>query len=94
MNRGSTAGFNPSSVYIGFGLFVLQESRSGDESSMLWRVRGRLVSWANSSVGMQFCPTPPVQIVVDRNRRRRTLSVVMRLHLRKCGNTRRNVDFR
>ena len=28
-------------------------------SSMLWRVRGRLVSWANSSVGIQSCPTPP-----------------------------------
>ena len=26
---------------------------------MLWRVRGRLVSWANSSVGIQSCPTPP-----------------------------------
>ena len=35
------------------------------------------------------------QVVVDRNRRRgRTLSVVMRLHLRKCGKTWRKVDSR
>ena len=57
-NRGSTAGFVPPSVYIGFRLFVLL-GRRGDVSSMLWRVRGRLVSWANSSVGIQSCPTPP-----------------------------------
>ena len=36
-----------------------------------------------------------VQVVVDRNwRRGRTLSVVMRLHLRKCGKTWRKVDSR
>ena len=35
------------------------ERRSGDLSSMPWRVRGTLVSWANSSVGTQSCPTPP-----------------------------------
>ena len=28
-------------------------------SSMLWGERGRLSSWANSSVGIQSCPTPP-----------------------------------
>ena len=43
MNRLSTAGFVPPSVYIGFRLFVLLEGRSGDVSSMLWRVRGTLV---------------------------------------------------
>ena len=59
MNRLSTAGFVPLSVYIGFRLFVLLGKRSGDVSSMLWRVRRRLVSWANSSVGIQSCPTPP-----------------------------------
>ena len=48
----------PYSVYIGFRLFVLLGKR-GDVSSMLWRVRGRLVSWANNSVGIQSCPTPP-----------------------------------
>ena len=47
------------SVYIGFRLFVLQGSRSGDVSSMPWKLRGMLVSWANSSVGIQSCPTPP-----------------------------------
>ena len=59
INRWSTAGFVPPSVYIGFRLFVLLERRSGDVSSMPWRVRGTLVSWANSSVGIQSCPTPP-----------------------------------
>ena len=28
-------------------------------ASMSWRVRGRLVSWANISVGIRSCPTPP-----------------------------------
>ena len=58
INRCSTAGFVPPSVYIGFRLFVLL-GRRGNVSSILWRVRGRLVSWANSSVGIQSCPTPP-----------------------------------
>ena len=63
MNRGKTAG-QPlilflRSVYIGFRLFVLLERRSGDVSSMPWRVRGTLVSWAISSVGTQSYPTPP-----------------------------------
>ena len=57
-SRGSTAGFVPPSVYIGFRLFVLL-GRRGDVSSMLWGVRGRLVSGANSSVGTQSCPTRP-----------------------------------
>ena len=42
MNRLSTAGFVPPSVYIGFRLFVLLGRRSGDVSSMLWRMRRRL----------------------------------------------------
>ena len=49
LKRGSTAGFVPPSVYIGFRLFVLLGKRR-DVSSMLWRVRGRVVSWANSVV--------------------------------------------
>ena len=49
----------PHSVYIGFRLFVLLERCSADVSSMPWRVRGTLVSWANNSVGTQSCPTPP-----------------------------------
>ena len=36
MNRLSTAGFVPPSVYIGFRLFVLLGRRSGDVSSMLF----------------------------------------------------------
>ena len=43
MNRGSTADFVPPPIYIRFRLFVLLERRSGDVSSMLWRVRGRVV---------------------------------------------------
>ena len=59
VNRGSTAGFFPPSVYIGFRLFVLLERRRSDVSSMPWRVRWTFVSWANSSVGTQSCSTPP-----------------------------------
>ena len=42
-----------------FKRFVLLGKRSGDLSSMPWRVRGTLVSWANCSVGVQSCPAPP-----------------------------------
>ena len=59
MNRWSTAGFVPPSVYIGFRSFVLLGRRSSDVSSMLWKVRRRLVSWTNNPVGTQSCPTPP-----------------------------------
>ena len=40
-------------------MFVLLEGRSGDVSMVPWRVRGTLVSWANCSVGVPFCPAPP-----------------------------------
>ena len=43
MNHWSTAGFVPPSIYIGFRLFVLLGRRSGDVSSMLWRVGKRIV---------------------------------------------------
>ena len=59
VNRGSTAHFVPPIVYIGFRLFVLLERRSGDVSAISWRERWSFVSWANSSVGTQSCPTPP-----------------------------------
>ena len=59
LNRGSTADFVPPSVSIGFRLFVLLERRSSDVSSIPWKVQGTCVSWANSSVGTQSCPTPP-----------------------------------
>ena len=42
MNRLSTAGFVPPSVYIGFCLFVLLERCSGDVSAMLWKYEGGL----------------------------------------------------
>ena len=44
IDRSSTARYVPSSVYIGFLLFVLLGRRSGDVSLMLWGVRGTLVS--------------------------------------------------
>ena len=47
------------SFYIGFRLFVLLERCSDDVSSMPSKVRGTLVSWANSSVGSRSCPTSP-----------------------------------
>ena len=59
INRLSTGFSVPPSVYIGFRLFVLLEGRSGDVSLMPWRVRGTVVSWANCSVCVQSCPTPP-----------------------------------
>ena len=59
INRWSTGRCVPPSVYIGFCLFVLLESRSGDVFSMPSRVRGTLVSWANCSVGVQSWPAPP-----------------------------------
>ena len=59
LNRLSTAHFVPPSVYIAFRLFVFLEKRSSDVSAIPWRVHGTFVSWANSSVGTQSCPTPP-----------------------------------
>ena len=38
---------------------MLLGKRSSDVSSMLGGVRGTLVPWANSSVGVQSCPTLP-----------------------------------
>ena len=38
---------------------MLLGRRSGDLNPMPWKVRGSLVSWTNSSVGIQSCPTPP-----------------------------------
>ena len=63
LNRSSTAGqpriLFPHSVYIGFRLFVLLERRSCNICSMLWRVRGTLVSWATCSVGVPSGPARP-----------------------------------
>ena len=59
MNRGSTAGFVPPSVYMGFCLFVLAKIRSGQLSSIPWRARGTVGFWATRPVGVLFCPAPP-----------------------------------
>ena len=40
---------------------------SGDVSLMPWRVQGTLVSWANSSVGIHSCMTPPRRPAVRRD---------------------------
>ena len=58
-NRSSTAHCFPSSVLIGFRLFVLPKRFSGQLSSMPWGARGTGVSWANRPVGVPPCPAPP-----------------------------------
>ena len=58
-NRLSTSRCVPPLFQIGFRLFVLLEKYKGDVSSMPWGVRGKPVSWANSSVGVPSCPGPP-----------------------------------
>ena len=59
MNRGSTAGFVPPSVYIGFPLFVLAKGRSGHLSTIPWRARRTVGFWATRPVGILFCSAPP-----------------------------------
>ena len=59
MNRLSTAGFVLPSIYMGFRMFVLLGTRSGDVSSILWKVRGRIVPYAHRYIAEQFCLTPP-----------------------------------
>ena len=61
INRLSTAGFVPPSVYIGFRLFVLPKSRSGHSSSIpwrSWREKGTVVPWAKRPVGDPSCLAP------------------------------------
>ena len=50
MNRLSTAGFVPPSVYIGFPLFVLAKGRSGQLSAIPKRARGTVGFWATRPV--------------------------------------------
>ena len=62
LNRLSTARCDPPSVYIGFRLFVLPKSPSGQLFTMLWRQAGRLSpgrtdQWASSPA--RPCPAPP-----------------------------------
>ena len=59
INRGSSGCCVPPLFFIGVRLFVLLEGHLGEVSSMPWRGWGTLVSWANCSVGVQSCPTPP-----------------------------------
>ena len=59
INRWSTASFVPPSVYIGFSLFVLPKSRPQRSSLIRQSVRGTVLSWANRSVGVPFCPALP-----------------------------------
>ena len=58
INRESTAGFVPPSVYIGIHLFVLPEICPGGFSSIVWRVRGTVVFWTNRPVGVLSYPAP------------------------------------
>ena len=51
---------------MGFRLFVLPKNRSGQLSSMLWRARGPVASWANRPVGVPSCPAPPRRPAVRR----------------------------
>ena len=59
MNRLSTAGFVPPSVYIGFPLFVLARGRSGQLSTIPWKAKGTVGFWATRLVGILFRPAPP-----------------------------------
>ena len=54
VNCGSTAGFVPPPVYIGFPLFVLLKNRSREISSVPWWKRGTDVSWASRTVEVPF----------------------------------------
>ena len=58
MNRLSTAGFVPPSVYIDFPLLVLRETNPGGHSSIVWRVRGAVFSGANNPCRRPVLPVP------------------------------------
>ena len=56
----STGRCVPPPVYIGIHLFVLPKRRPGQLSTVPWRARGTLVSWANRPVGPDLArPAPP-----------------------------------
>ena len=59
VNRGSTAGFVPPPVYIGFPLFVLAKRRSEQLFTVPWRARGTVGFRADQNVGTLFCPASP-----------------------------------
>ena len=59
INRGSTGRFVPSTVYIGFPLFVLAKSRSEQLFTVRWRARGAVGFQGHRNVGTLFCPASP-----------------------------------
>ena len=62
INRGSTAGFVPPLVYIGFPLFVLAKRRSGQLFTVPGGVEGRLPSGPtemSAPFSAQLRPAPP-----------------------------------
>ena len=59
INCSSTAGCVLPSVYMGFRLFVLPKKTFTTVSTMLWRAKRAVVSWANRPVGVPSCPAPP-----------------------------------
>ena len=61
INRGSTAGFVPPTVYIGTPLIVLPKNCSEKLSSMPWKARKTVVSCANKPVGVPSCRARPAQ---------------------------------
>ena len=58
-SRGSTGRFVPLPVYIGFPLFVLSKSRSGELSSVLCWARGTNVLSASQTVDVRSGPARP-----------------------------------
>ena len=59
INRGSTGRFVPSTVYIGFPLFVLAKRRSEQLFTVRWRARGAVGFQGHRNVGTLFCPASP-----------------------------------
>ena len=60
VDRWSTADFVPPAVYIEINLFVPPGIHPGRFSSMVWKVGGTVVSWANRPIGVPSCPSLPV----------------------------------
>ena len=59
INRGSTGRFVPSTVYIGFPLFVLAKRRSEQLLTLRWKARGAVGFQGDRNVGTLFCPASP-----------------------------------
>ena len=61
-SRLSTGRRVPPSLYIEFRLFVLPKSRPGQLSSMPWKARGSVASWANRPAGVPARPARPTPL--------------------------------